>query len=160
MTQSDYSETTDKLLHHYTSEPITMLQSTRRPYGKGLKRDITKEDMQMRKKLKESETFFNFSELSKELDEIETCQQEFQESDAHRFFTHSQDSRDSEEELCVPLVYHSLNNSCIKNVCFELGFRPIILPAACSTRLNSTDLEVLNISSVSFSLANQRRVTM
>ena len=43
----------------------------RKSYVKGLKRDITKDDLDNCKRFKESNTYFNFEGLSKELDDIE-----------------------------------------------------------------------------------------
>ena len=159
---NDYDRISDEQLHDFEIEHMNEWQGSRKAYGKGIKRDITRDEMPSRKKFKESDTLFDFNELSKELNEIDLNSKIYPKSNASADSVQdaSMSSEPSDEVQEIPGVYYSLNNSCIKELCYEFGFRPIVLPEACSTRLNSTDLEILNISSASFQLTNQRRITM
>ena len=136
----------------------------RKSYVKGLKRDITKDDLDNCKRFKESNTYFNFEGLSKELDDIELSEDSvYMDSTrlnaAFSFLTQFSDSTSSNNNF-RPLAYFSLNNSCLHEISFEFALMSSVTPNACSTKLNSTDLDVLNISSCSDLSHKQRRITL
>ena len=124
-------------------------------YGKGVKRGITNDDLAINssKRFKEYNTFFNFEELSKELDDIE-----FGSSD----YLDSQQSEGM--KVTGDLFAHSIQTSAIKDcLCdksLEFDLMDNKIPNACSTMLNCTDLEILNISSCSLSSPRKRRNTL
>ena len=134
----------------------------RKAYVKGLKRDITKNELDNCKRFKESNTYFNFEGLSKELDDIELSgESNYMESrEMNATFSFSSQIKDDTNCKTIPLVYFSLNNSCLHDISFEFSLMSNITPCACSTKLNSTDLEILNISSCSISSQKQRRNTL
>ena len=142
----------------FESDEALYTEFNRKSYVKGLKRDITKDDLNNCKRFKESNTYFNFEDLSKELDDIELSEGL---NAAFSFSTQfSGSTSNNNNSRPIPLAYFSLNNSCLHDLSFEFGLMSSVTPNACSTKLNSTDLDVLNISSCSDLSQKQRRITL
>ena len=99
------------------------------------------------KRFKDGNTFFNFEELSKELDDIE-----FDSSDY-------MDAQSSQDMNAVTSSQSSVINKSLNEQNFVFVLKHDKSPNACSTKLdmNGTDLDVLNISSWSGSVQRHRR---
>ncbi len=124
-------------------------------YGKGIKRGITDDDLVINcsKRFKEYNTFFNFEELSKELDEIE-----FDSSDY--FASQSSEAMKVTADSFAHSIKISALTECLCDKSLEFDLVDNKAPNACSTMLNGTDLEILNISSCSLSSPRKRRNTL
>jgi hypothetical protein len=120
-------------------------------YKKGLKRDISNNDVEYEcKRFKDSNTFFNFEDLSKELDEIEFGASDYM------------DSQSCQDMNVATLSQMSVMNNCLNDKNIGFVSKADKAPNACSTKLdmNGTDLDILNISSCSVSVQRHRRNTL
>jgi hypothetical protein len=144
--QCEYQELCNQIQPYYHPYQV---------YSKSVKRGITNDDLVLNssKRFKEYNTFFNFEELSKELDDME-----FGSSDCF-------DSQSSGGmKVAGDSFAHSAKtpgvNDCLCDKSYENDLMDNNMPNACSTMLNSTDLEILNISSCSLSSPRKRRNTL
>jgi hypothetical protein len=124
-------------------------------YSKGVKRGITNDDLAINssKRFKEYNTFFNFEELSKELDDIDFGSSDYLDSQQSEGMKVAADSFTNS-------IQTSAINDCLCDKSYENDLMDNKIPNACSTMLNGTDLEILNISSCSVSVSRKRRNTL
>ena len=158
-----------------SSSPYALVTSSRTSHGKGIKRTFTNdEEMSQscnKKKMRPNYSYFNFSEISKELQDIENYSRISKRHSGDEDFTES----DNDRSLCdldatgasTSACYYSLNECCVERCFWPKGFlQPYSMDqtcssiAICSTRLNSTDVDTMNISSASCAFRNPRRLTL